>query len=59
MQKDDSAYYDKPGESQKHPHYEHRTAKLIKKRNDFSEKKFQRARRVSNQKKLIRSFMRI
>ena len=50
--------YDKPDKKQKHPHYEHRTAKLVKKDNEFSEKKFQRIRRVSTQKKLKKSFKR-
>lgn len=56
---DPSSYVDKPDRNQKHPHYEHRTTKLMMKNNEFSEKKFQRVRRVSNKKKIIQSFKRI
>ena len=56
---DNNFCYDKPDKKQKHPHYEHRTTKLMKKNNEFSEKKFQRIRRVSTQKKLKKSFKRI
>lgn len=47
---------DKPGKDQKHPHYEHRTNKMMTKNNEFTEKKFQKIRHVSNQKKLLHSF---
>ena len=43
----------------KHPHFEHRTAKMYKKNNEFSNKKFQRVRHVSNKKKLVHSFQHI
>ena len=56
---DPSVYYDKPLKTQKHPHYEHRGAKLYKKNNEFSDKNFQRVRRVSNKKKLVNSLRRI
>ena len=56
---DSSICYDKPDKRQKHPHYEHRTEKLMRKNNEFSEKKFQRIRRVSTQKKLKKAFKRI
>ena len=56
---DQTAFYDKPERSQKHPHYEHRGAKLYKKNNEFTDKKFQRVRRVSNKKKHVRSLQRI
>lgn len=56
---DDTTCYDKPDKKQKHPHYEHRTTKLLKKNNEFSEKKFQRVRKVSTQKKLHKAFKRI
>ena len=56
---DPSAFCDKPDRKQKHPHYEHRSAKLYKKNNEFSNKKFQRIRRVSNKRKLVQSFERI
>lgn len=56
---DPSIYYDKPLKNQKHPHFEHRGAKLYKKNNEFSDKKFQKVRRVSNKKKLLQSFSRI
>ena len=56
---DNNVCYDKPGKFQKHPHYEHRTTKMLHKNNEFSEKKFQKVRHVSNQKKLKRAFKRI
>ncbi|KAK8896820.1 hypothetical protein M9Y10_014741 [Tritrichomonas musculus] len=59
MQSDQEAFYDKPMKQQKHPHFEHRGAKLYRKNNEFSEKKFQRVRRVSRKSKLVHSFQRI
>lgn len=56
---DAAAFYDKPNKDQKHPHYEHRSEKLYRKNNEFSDKKFQCVRRVSNKKKLVSSFKRI
>ena len=56
---DENVCYDKPDKKQKHPHYEHRTAKLMKKNNEFSEKKFQRIRRYSTQRKIKKAFKRI
>lgn len=56
---DPNVCYDKPFKEQKHPHFEHRTNKLYRKNNEFSEKKFQRVRRVLNKKKLIHSFQHI
>ncbi|KAK8834655.1 hypothetical protein M9Y10_026473 [Tritrichomonas musculus] len=56
---DPAAFCDKPDRKQKHPHYEHRGAKLYRKNNEFSDKKFQRVRRVSNKKKLVQSLQRI
>lgn len=51
--------YDKPGKKQKHPHYEHRLNKALKKNNEFSLKKFQKIRHVSNQKKNHKAIKRI
>ena len=56
---DPNAFYDKPLKDQKHPHFEHRTAKMYKKNNEFTNKKFQRVRHVSNKKKLVHSFQHI
>ena len=56
---DNTICYGKPGKFQKHPHIEHRTTKMMNKNNEFSEKKFQKVRHVSNQKKLKRAFKRI
>lgn len=56
---DRSTFVDKPDKDQKHPHFEHRTAKMYKKNNEFSEKKFQRVRHVSNKKDLVSSLKRI
>lgn len=56
---DNSTYYDKPDKHQKHSHYEHKTTKLIRKNNEFTTKTFQKARKVSNKAKLIKSFKRI
>ncbi|KAK8834137.1 hypothetical protein M9Y10_019525 [Tritrichomonas musculus] len=53
------SYVDVPDKKQKHPHYEHRTAKLDLKDNEFSSKKFQQVRKVSTHKKLLKSFGRI
>lgn len=52
-------YVDTPDRKQKHPHYEHRTAKLDKKNHEFSSKKFHKVRKVSTEKKLLKSFERI
>ena len=56
---DQVAFYDKPSRDQKHPHYEHRCAKLYRKNNEFTNKKFQDVRGVSTRKKLVSSFKRI
>ncbi|KAK8899574.1 hypothetical protein M9Y10_001890 [Tritrichomonas musculus] len=56
---DNNTCYDKPDKKQKHPHYEHRTTKLMRKNNEFSEKKFQNVRKISSQKKILKSFERI
>ena len=56
---DNNTCYDKPDKKQKHPHYEHRTTKMLKKNNEFSVKKFQKIRHVNNEKKLRRAFKRI
>ena len=56
---DQSAFYDKPLKEQKHPHFEHRTQKLYKKNNEFTNKKFQRVRHVSSKKKLSHSMQHI
>ena len=53
------SYVDTPNKKQKHPHYEHQTAKLDLKDNQFSCKKFQKIRNVSTHKNLIKSFGRI
>ena len=53
------SYVDSPDKKQKHPHYEHRTAKLDLKDNEFSSKKFQEVRKVSAHKTLLKSFGRI
>ena len=53
------SYVDTPNKKQKHPHYEHRTAKLDLKDNEFSSKKFQKVRNVSTHKNLLKSFGRI
>lgn len=52
-------FVDTPNKKQKHPHYEHRTAKLDKKNNEFSEKKFHHIRNESTHKNLLKSFARI
>ncbi|KAK8836862.1 hypothetical protein M9Y10_037387 [Tritrichomonas musculus] len=52
-------FVDIPDKKQKHPHYEHRTIKLDLHNNKFSSKKFHNIRKVSTQKKLIKSFGRI
>ena len=52
-------YVDTPNKKQKHPHYEHRAAKLDQKDNEFSSKKFHQVRKVSTHKKLLKSFGRI
>ena len=56
---DQSIYSDKLLKHQKHPHFEHRTAKLYRKNNEFTNKKFQRVRHVSNKKNLVRSLKHI
>lgn len=56
---DQAQFCDKPNKEQKHPHFEHRSEKLCRKNNEFSKKKFQRVRRVSTKRNLIKSFMRI
>ena len=56
---DNNTCCDKPDKKQKHPHFDHRTNKMMKKNNEFSEKKFQKIRHVSNEKKLLKSFKRI
>ena len=56
---DNNFCYDKPDKKQKHPHYEHRTNKMMAKNNEFTDKKFQKIRHVSNQKKLKKAFKRI
>lgn len=56
---DPSTFCDSPDKKQKHPHYEHRAAKLYKKNNEFTQKKLQRVRRVSTKKKLVHSLQRI
>ena len=53
------SYVDTPDRKQKHPHYEHRTAKLDRKDHEFKSKKFQHIRKVSTHKNLIKSFGRI
>ena len=53
------SYVDSPDKKQKHPHYEHRTAKLDQKDNEFTSKKFQQVRKVSTHKNLIKSLKRI
>lgn len=56
---DSDTCYDKPEKKQKHPIYEYKTRKMMMKNNEFSDKKFQRVRHVSNKKKLLKSFQRI
>lgn len=56
---DPEDFYDKPNTHQKHPHFEHRTNKLDRKNNDFTDKKFQRVRHVSGKKKLLHSLQHI
>lgn len=53
------SYVDSPAKKQKHPHYEHRTAKLDIKDNQFTSKKFHHVRKVSTPKKILESFKRI
>lgn len=52
-------YVDTPNKKQKHPHYEHKSAKLYAKDNAFSFKEFQKIRKDSTHKHLIKSFARI
>lgn len=52
-------FVDTPNKKLMHPHYEHQTAKLDKKNNGFSEKKFHKVRNCSTHKKLLESFSRI
>lgn len=52
-------YVDTPDKKQKHPHYEHRTTKLDLKDNEFTSKKFQKVRKFSTHKNLLKSFGRI
>lgn len=52
-------YVEIPDKKQKHPHYEHRTAKLDRKNNEFSSKKFQKIRKYSTHKKILESLGRI
>ena len=52
-------YVDTPDKKQKHPHYEHQTAKLNAKDNEFSNKEFQKIRKDSTHKHMIKSFGRI
>ena len=52
-------YVDTPDKKQKHPHYEHQTAKLNAKDNEFSNKEFQKIRKDSTHKHLLKSFGRI
>lgn len=59
MYQDPTTYCDKPNKPQKHPHFEHRTKKLDMKNNEFTSKKFQRVRHVSNERKLLKSMKRI
>lgn len=56
---DNNTCYDKPDKRQKHPHFDHRTTKMMTKNNEFTEKKFQKIRHVSNKKKILKSFKRI
>ncbi|KAK8894827.1 hypothetical protein M9Y10_023265 [Tritrichomonas musculus] len=52
-------YVDTPDRKQKHPHYEHRSTKLDLKDNEFTSKQFQKVRKVSTHKILLKSFGRI
>ncbi|KAK8882838.1 hypothetical protein M9Y10_045481 [Tritrichomonas musculus] len=52
-------YIDVPNKKQKHPHYEHRTAKLDKQNQEFSKKAFQQLRKYSTHKKIIKALSRI
>lgn len=52
-------FVDTPNKKQNHPHYEHRTAKLDKKNNEFSDKKFHKVRKSATHKKLLESFGKI
>lgn len=56
---DDVQFVDSPNKKQLHPHYEHRTRKLDEKNNQFTSKEFQKVRRVSTKRNLIKSFSRI
>ena len=56
---DSNTCYDKPDRKQKHPIYEHKTTKMMRKNNEFTDKKFQNVRNVSNKKKILKSFKRI
>ena len=56
---DSDTCYDKPDRKQKRPHYEKEAAKMMKKDNEFSDKKFQKVRNISNKKDILRAFRRI
>lgn len=53
------SYVDTPNKKQKHPHYEHRTFKLDRKDNEFRSKEFQRIRKYSTHKKILKTIGRI
>lgn len=52
-------FIDEPEKPEKHSIYIHKVVKLDNKNNQFSEKKFQHVRQISNSKEIISSFRRI
>ena len=52
-------YIDAPNKKIKHPHYEHRTAKLEKQNQEFTKKQFQQLRKFSTHKKILKALGRI